>query len=84
VQDRLDEMRGDGAHDIVAHILDFLGDVVPVDFVGGALAQCIAVPLGPQQESLLGCDGFLMEPMDGAPCLHGLDRPGRLRAPVHR
>ena len=44
------------------------GDVVPVDFVSGALPHCVALPLGPQQESLLGCDGLLVEPLDRAPC----------------
>ena len=67
-QDPLDEVRGNGADDIVAHILAFLGDVVPVDFVSGALPHCVALPLGPQQESLLGCDGLLVEPLDRAPC----------------
>ncbi|HXJ28202.1 MAG TPA: hypothetical protein VNH17_20970 [Streptosporangiaceae bacterium] len=54
VQDRLDEVRGNGADDIVAHILDFLGDVVPVDVVGAQLAHCVALPLGSRASSRRG------------------------------
>ena len=40
-EDRLHEVRCDAAHHVIAHILDFFGNVRPIDLIIGALAFAI-------------------------------------------
>ena len=84
VLDRLDEVRRNGADDIVAHILDFLGD----------LSQSISLAARWRTASRCRSDHSRIAPGlrrvpggtrgRGTMLLHGLDRPGGLRAPIHR
>ena len=54
MQERLDEVRGDGTDHVVAHVLDLLGDVLPVQLIGRPAAQRVRLLLRPQQAASEG------------------------------